>query len=120
VPTLDLQTRHFGVVRCAADQAGFHGPVTVTYLAPHFANRNRVYDGGDRFDQHREIFAQQAVGQNEAVAVGVGRAQRLDRTDHDVLGTQTFDLLLGLLTDSLTNGQQPNDARNADEDAEHG
>ena len=39
--------------------------------------------------------------------------------EHDIVGSQLFDLLLRLITDPLANGEQPDDASHTDEDPQH-
>ena len=118
VPAFDVQPRDFGVFGSAAHQPPVDGAIAIAQLAADLADRDGALDRGNRLDDPRVVFPQQAIGQDEAGVVA-GNLQGLLRADHDVVGPQALDLLLGLDADPFADGQQPDHAGDADEDPQH-
>jgi hypothetical protein len=101
MPRDHLELRHIGILRRAADQPPIELAIFELELTPHLADRNGAFHRRHRGHEHVVLFTGQTIG-GQTLA-GHFLARRLDRPDHDRVGSEALDLTLGLVSDPLGN-----------------
>ena len=119
--TIDGEVIQRQVFRRAAHQPHFHRAVCETGFLLDLTHRNRSFNDRDVGKDALVIVAQQSVIQEQATAcAGRTLLSGLYAAHDDVVGTQVFDLLLGLIADAFSHRDQPDDGRDADQNTQYG
>ena len=117
-PPIKLQLHHVGILAGASNQPTVDQSTGVAEASSQLADGQRPLDRRNGFPHPLEIIPGDSVGHRSVRAFG-HLAGRFDRADDNVIGPEPLDLLLCFETDPLADGQQPNHAGHADEDAQH-
>ena len=120
--SFDNQTGDICILRSATHQPpvnGFYICIAgVRKFLWQFPNGQYAVDGGDGISDEATFVPSDAKSIDLA-NISTAFIWRFDTSDDDIFGAEIFNLALSFLADPFTDGQQPNDACHANEDAEH-